>query len=120
MAGLPVRTHLTHLPLPEDELPDIFHLAAEGHLDPPQSSVQSRQQMALCLPLQLMWTPKLQPASQPASVSSNTEVSLNTSFLDDLPSLSPEVREDLEMPLILAELETVVDSTSQLDWSLSF
>ncbi len=105
----------THLPLAEDELPDVFHLTAESCLDPPRAVLRSVKTADGTVQLQLMWRPKLQPISQPSS-----SFDLYPSFLDGLPFLSPEQREGLERPLTLAELETVVDSTSHLDWSLSF
>ncbi len=121
--GLVVRTRI---PLADDEMPDIFHLAAEGRHGPSPG---------LCSVKTAAGTVLSSPASVEAEITSYfsalfqgrhvasadgpvdsghmmPDETLYPAFLDGLPSLSVEDREALEQPLTLGELQEVVEGAA--------
>ena len=122
--GLAIRTRI---PLADDEMPDIFHLAAEGRHGPSPglSSVKTADGEVLSSPasVEAEITSYFSALFQGRHVASpdgpvdsgNTfqpDETLYPAFLDGLPSLSEEDREALEQPLTLGELQEAVEGAA--------
>jgi hypothetical protein len=123
-AGLAVRTRI---PLADDELPDIFHLAAEGRHGPSPGlcSIKTAAGDILTSAASVeaevtdYFTALFQGrhvASPAGPVDSGhtfqPDETLFPAFLDGLPSLSTEDREALERPLTLGELQEAVEGAA--------
>ena len=123
-AGLAIRTHT---PLADNELPDIFHLAAEGRFgsSPGLRSVKKAtgETLTSAAEVEAEVTNYFSAlfhgrhvASPAGPVDSGhtfqPDQSLFPAFLDGLPTLSGEEREALERPLSLAELQEAVEKAA--------
>ena len=113
-----------HLPLVDNELPDIFHLAAEGRHGPSpglhsvrdagRAVLSSRDEMEAEITGYFMalfhgchvGSVNGQPVDSGATF--QPDESLYPGFLEALPSMDPDQRDGLEKPLMLHELEAAV------------
>ena len=123
-SGIAVRTRV---PLADDELPDIFHLAAEGRHGPSPGlrSVKTATGTILSSPasVEAEITDYFSALFQGRHVASpngpvdsghtfQPDEAFFPAFLDGLPSLSVEDREALERPLTLGELQEAVEGAA--------
>jgi len=123
-AGLAIRTHI---PLADDELPDIYHLAAEGRhgSSPGLQTIKTADGTVLTSAatveaevtgyfIALFHGRHVASPAGPVD-SGNTfqpDQSLFPAFLEGLPSLSEDQRLSLEQPFSMEELEAAVDSAA--------
>ena len=124
-AGLAVRTHL---PLADDELPSVLHMAAEGRYGPSPGLKSVRRADGTVLSsaedveaevsyyFTALFHGRHVASAATGPVDSGAtfqpDEALFPSFLTGLPSLSPEQRAALEIPFTLAELEFVVKAAA--------
>ncbi len=119
-AGLAIRTHI---PLADDELPDIYHLAAGS--SPGLQTIETADGTVLTSAATvvaevtgyftaLFYGRHVASPAGPVD-SGNTsqpDQSLFPAFLEGLPSLSEDQRLFLEQPFTMEELEAAVDSAA--------
>ena len=124
-AGLAVRTHL---PLADDELASVLHLAAEGRHGPTPglrsvraadgtvltSSEDVEAEVSSYFTALFHGRHVASAATGPvdSGVTFQPDETLFPSFLTGLPTLSPEQRSGLEEPFTLVELEAVVEAAA--------
>ncbi len=123
-SGIAVRTRI---PLADDELPDIFHMAAEGRHGPSPGlrSVKTATGTILSSPASVEaeitdYVSALFQGRHAASPNGpvdsghtfQPDEAFFPAFLDGLPSLSVEDREALERPLTLGELQEAVEGAA--------
>jgi hypothetical protein len=123
-AGLAIRTHI---PLADDELPDIYHLAAEGRhgSSPGLHTIKTADGTVLtsAATVEAEVTEYFTALFHGRHVASPTgpldsghtfqpDQSLFPAFLEGLPSLTVDQRLSLEQPFTMEELEAAVDSAA--------
>ncbi len=123
-AGPAIRTHI---PLADDELPDIYHLAAEGRhgSSPGLRTIKTADGTVLTLTatVEAEVTEYFTALFHGRHVASPTgpvdsghtfqpDQTLFPAFLEDPPSLTKDQRLSLEQPFTMEELEATVDSAA--------